>query len=405
MTQEYHVVIAGGGAAGIAMAASLRHRDASLRIAVIEPNDTHVYQPGQTLVGRGVMTLAQLKRPTQSLLPKGVDWIQASISAFEPDARQVRLDDGRAVMYEQLVVALGLKLNIDAIEGLSETLGKNGVTTNYVTELSGYTWEQVQLMTSGTAIFTQPPMPIKCAGAPQKALYLSCDFWKKHARLNNIDVEFHNAGPAIFGVAEFVPVLESYIKRYGAKAQFGSNLVRVDGPKRKAWFAQGDGTEREVSFDFLHVTPPQCAPDVVRGSPLANDAGWLEVDQTTLQHVRYPNVFALGDVASTPNAKTAAAVRKQVPVAALNLLAVRKGQALEAGYDGYGACPLTVEAGKVVLAEFGYGGKLLPSFPLNPSKPRGLYWWMKTTLFPWVYWNLMLKGREWWLKTRAPGQS
>lgn len=405
MSQEYHIVIVGGGAAGIAMAASLTHRDASLRMAVVEPNDTHVYQPGQTLVGRGVMTLEQLKRPTRTLLPSGVDWIKASVASFDPDRKQVQLDDGQTLGYEQLVVALGLSLNLDAVEGLAETLGKNGVTSNYVTELSHYTWEQTQLMTSGKAIFTQPPMPIKCAGAPQKAMYLSCDYWRSHARLNNIQVEFHNAGAALFGVADFVPVLERYVSRYGAKARFGSNLIKVDGPNRTAWFEQSDGTVQETHFNFLHVSPPQCAPKVVRDSVLANEAGWLEVDPSTLQHVRYPDVFGLGDVISAPNAKTAAAVRKQAPVAARNLLAVRQGLPLPSGYDGYGACPLTVESGKVVLAEFGYGGKLLPSFPLKPSQPRALYWWMKTTLFPWVYWHLMLKGREWMTQSKPSSPS
>lgn len=404
MTHQYQVVIAGGGAAGIAVAASLKQRQPGLSIAVVEPRRTHVYQPGQTLVGRGVMTLDQLKRPTGSLLPSGVDWLQHSVVGFEPEQHQVRLDNGDILAYEQLVVALGLELNLDAIEGLAETLGKNGVTSNYVTELADYTWQQVQALGSGRALFTQPPMPIKCAGAPQKAMYLSCDHWKKSGRLKDIEVEFHNAGAAMFGVADFVPVLESYVRGYGAKPMFGSTLVRVDGPNHKAWFAQGDGSELEVEFDLLHVTPPQRAPAVVRDSVLANEAGWLEVDQTTLQHPRYTDVFSLGDVCSAPNAKTAAAIRKQAPVVALNLLAQRGNQALPAGYSGYGACPLTVEAGKVVLAEFGYGGRLQPSFPLNPTRPRRFYWWMKTTLFPWVYWNLMLKGREWWLKSRPPGQ-
>ncbi|WP_108125022.1 NAD(P)/FAD-dependent oxidoreductase [Saccharospirillum mangrovi] len=402
MTRKYQVVIAGGGAAGIAVAASLKQRQADLRIAIVEPRQTHIYQPGQTLVGRGVMTLPQLQRPTAKLLPKGVDWLEHRIAAFEPEHNAVRLDNQERLEYDQLVVALGLELNIEAIEGLAETLGQNGVTSNYVTELAEYTWQQVQRLGSGKAIFTQPPMPIKCAGAPQKAMYLSCDYWKKQGCLNDIRVEFHNAGAVLFGVADFVPVLESYVRDYGARLMFSSTLVRVDGPNHKAWFAQSEGGELEVEFDLLHVTPPQRAPQVVRDSVLANEAGWLEVNQNTLQHPRFANVFALGDVASAPNAKTAAAIRKQAPVVARNLLAVRQGQAINSGYSGYGACPLTVEAGKVVLAEFGYGGVLQPSFPLNPRRPRRFYWWMKTTLFPWVYWNLMLKGREWWLKHERP---
>jgi sulfide:quinone oxidoreductase len=205
--KTYQIVIAGGGAAGISVAASLKQRDSSLTIAIIEPSETHVYQPGQTLVGRGVMTLEQLKRPTRSFIPSHVDWIKATVTEFKPGSNEVILDNGDSLGYEQLVVSLGLKLDLDRIEGLSQTLGKNGVTSNYVTELSSYTWEQVQKLRGGRALFTQPPMPIKCAGAPQKAMYLSCDYWKKQNRLSSIEVEFNNTGAVMFGVADFVPVL------------------------------------------------------------------------------------------------------------------------------------------------------------------------------------------------------
>jgi sulfide:quinone oxidoreductase len=400
MPNSFQVLIVGGGAAGISVAASLKHRDSSLRIAIVEPTETHVYQPGQTLVGRGVMSLQQLKRPVKGLIPAGVEWIKASVTGFSPDTNEVTLDNNDTLGYEQLVVCLGLKLDLEGIEGLTETLGKNGVTSNYITDLSTYTWDQVQKLTSGRALFTQPPMPIKCAGAPQKAMYLSCDFWKKESRLSGMEVEFHNAGAVMFGVAEFVPVLESYVKDYGIKPRFGSTLVKVDGPAKKAWFKQSDGNIEETTFDLLHVTPPQCAPDVVAQSALANEAGWVEVDQTTLQHSHFKNIFSLGDVCSAPNAKTAAAVRKQVPIVADNLIAARKNQPMTGIYDGYGACPLTVEVGKVVLAEFGYGGSLKPSFPLDAKVPSRFYWWMKTTGFPWVYWHLMMRGREWLVKTK-----
>jgi sulfide:quinone oxidoreductase len=217
--------------------------------------------------------------------------------------------------------------------------------------------------------------------------------------LGNISVEFNSAAPVLFGVAAFVPPLMEYVKRYNANLVFNSNLVKVDGPNRVAWFdvRQPDGsTERvEKPFDMLHVSPPQAAPDFVRKSPLADAGGWCEVDHRTLRHSRYANIFSLGDVCSAPNAKTAAAVRKQIVVVAENLLAVREGRGPATLYDGYGSCPLTVEKGKVVLAEFGFGGKLLPTFPLDPTVPRYLAWLLKAKFLPWFYWHGFLKGREW----------
>ena len=260
-------------------------------------------------------------------------------------------------------------------------------------------------MKSGTALFTQPAMPIKCAGAPQKAMYLSCSDWEQRGVLKNISVHFHNTGAVLFGVADFVPPLMNYVKRYNAQLHFTSTLVAVDGPEKKAWFdekdANGNITRVEKSFDMLHVVPPQTAPDFVRDSRLANAEGWVDVNQVTLQHVRYPDIFSLGDACSSPNAKTAAAVRKQIVVVAENLLSARSGRALATTYDGYGSCPLTVEKGRIVLAEFGFGGKLLPTFPLNPTVARRSAWILKKNILPWVYWHLMLKGHEWLARSKT----
>ncbi|MGI9336192.1 MAG: TIGR01244 family sulfur transferase [Gammaproteobacteria bacterium] len=395
------VVVVGGGAAGIAVATSLLRRKPGIEIALVEPNDTHYYQPGWTLVGAGAFDRARTQRPMARCMPAGVEWIRAAAAAFEPDHNRVVLEDGERIEYRGLIVAPGLKLDWDAIEGLRETLGKNAVTSNYRFDMAAYTWELVQGLRGGRALFTQPPMPIKCAGAPQKAMYLSCDHWQRSGALKQIEVEFNNAGGVLFGVEAFVPPLMRYVERYGAALAFQSNLVAVDGPAHKAWFdvtCEGTGVERiEKHFDMLHVVPPQTAPDFVRSSPLADAAGWVEVNPETLQHPRFGNVFSLGDACSAPNAKTAAAIRKQAPVVARNIVAVLDGAGARALYDGYGGCPLTVERGKVVLAEFGYGGKLLPTLPLDPTVARRSAWWMKTRLMPFLYWDVMLKGREWFL--------
>lgn len=399
VTPKFDVVIVGGGAAGIASAASLLKRQSSLRIAIIEPAETHYYQPAWTLVGGGAYDVKQTARAMADCMPNGVEWIKASATGFKPEHNQVEMSNGSSIAYQQLIVCPGLKLNWAGIEGLTDTLGKNGVTSNYRYDLAPYTWELVQNLKSGTAIFSQPPMPIKCAGAPQKAMYLSCDHWLKSGVLNKIKVEFNSAGAVLFGVATFVPPLMKYVEKYNAKLVFNSTLKAVDGAAKTARFeikdADGNLQIVEKSFDMLHVVPPQCPHDFMRNSPLADAAGWVEVDQATLQHVRYPNVFGVGDGCSTPNAKTAAAARKQVVVAAENLIAVRAGKTPSTRYDGYGSCPLTVERGKIILAEFGYGGKLLPTFPLDPTVPRASAWYLKAVGLPWLYWHAMLKGREW----------
>ena len=402
---SFDVVIVGGGAGGIAVASSLKARKPNLDIAVIDPADIHYYQPGWTMVGAGVFHPQETAKTMGSLIPKGVHWIKSAVAAFEPKDNAVILDGCRVVGYKRLIVAPGIKLDWNRIEGLVDTLGKNGVTSNYRYDLAPYTWKLVQELKEGKALFTQPPMPIKCAGAPQKAMYLSGDHWFKNGALKNIDIQFMNAGGVLFGVKDYVPALEKYVEKYDASLNFFHNLISIDGPAKKATFAVAkpdtEATTVTVDFDMIHVVPPQVAPDFIRVSPLADAAGWVDVDQATLRHKTYDNIWSLGDVMNAPNAKTAAAARVQAPVVAENVCADIDGKSAVAQYNGYGSCPLTVERGKIVLAEFGYGGALLPSFPKwinDGTKPSKLAWWLKETALPPIYWKAMLRGREWMIK-------
>ncbi|MEP1539325.1 MAG: TIGR01244 family sulfur transferase [Paracoccaceae bacterium] len=402
---KFDVVIVGGGAGGIATASSLLARKSGLSIAIIDPSDVHYCQPGWTMVGGGVFEARETAKTMGSLIPRGVKWIKAAVAAFEPKNNAVILEGCTVVSYDRLVVAPGHKLDWGAVEGLEETLGRNGVTSNYRYDLAPYTWQLVQEMKEGRALFTQPPMPIKCAGAPQKALYLSGDAWFRNGALKDIDIQFMNAGGVLFGVKDYVPALIKYIEKYDATLNFFYTLTSVDGAAKKATFKvtkpDTDPTEITVDFDMMHVCPPQVAPDFIRVSPLADAAGWVDVDQATLRHKTFDNIWSLGDVMYAPNAKTMAAARKQAPTVAENIVADMRGGSPVAQYDGYGSCPLTVERGKIVLAEFGYGGALKPSFPsflLDGTKPSRAAWFLKEKLLPPIYWQAMLKGKEWMAK-------
>ena len=392
------VLIVGGGAAGITVAAELRRHRPGLSVSLVEPSETHSYQPGWTLVGAGVFRLAQTTRREETLIPKGVTWIKGAVEAFHPDDNQVELTDGRWIAYRHLVVCPGLQLDWSKVEGLQEALGSNGVCSNYSTQSVEYTWRCLQDFKGGKALFTQPPMPIKCAGAPQKIMYLAADHWRRRSLTRAAEIEFCLAGDVLFGVPFFVPPLQQAVDDYGIALRYKHNLKGVHGPSRTAFFtatdAEGQTSEVEKRFDLMHVTPPQSAPEFIKRSPLANAAGWVDVDPATLRHARYGNVFSLGDAAGTTNAKTAAAVRLQAPVVVRNLLATIDGKPLDASYDGYGSCPLTTAYGKVVLAEFTYGGKVTPSFPLDPRKPRRSAWLLKTKFLPFMYWQMMLRGNE-----------
>ncbi len=402
--RRFTVVVVGGGAAGITVAAELRRHRPKASIAIVDPSETHSYQPGWTLVGAGVFTAQQTQRREETLIPSGVTWIRQAVTLFHPDVDAVELADGSRVGYDQLVVCPGLQLDWGKIQGLEETLGRNGVCSNYRIDAAAYTWECIKGLKGGTALFTQPPMPIKCAGAPQKIMYLTADRLRKQGLLAATKIRFCLAGDVLFGVPFFVPPLQAAVDRYGIDVAYKHNLTAVDGPARRAIFTVTgtDGSSREevMPFDMLHVVPPQSAPDFVKRSPLASGPGWVEVDPSTLRHVRYANVFGLGDAAGTTNAKTAAAVRLQAPVVVRNIVATLDGKPLTASYDGYGSCPLTTAYGEVVMAEFTYGGKVTPSFPLDPRVPRSSMWHFKTRFLPHLYWSWMLRGSEFDIKHR-----
>jgi sulfide:quinone oxidoreductase len=404
-TAHHQIVIVGGGTAGITVAASLRRRagQRELDIAIIEPADAHYYQPALTLVGAGACSLAKTRRPEGTMIPPGVAWLKDAATAFEPENNTVALASGDTLGYDYLVVCPGLELNWDGIEGIRNTLGENGVCSNYDPNYVEYTWRCIQNLQPGAKVlFTQPPLPFKCPGAPQKIVYLAADNLKKRGILGDCELHFLLHGPAMFSVPLFAPELAKVAERYGINVHFQHNLVAIDGAAHKATFAaaDGDGESKTITLDFdmIHVTPPQRPPEAVRNSALANEAGYLDVHQNSLQHSKFDNVFGLGDAGSTPNSKTAAAVRKQAPVVVRNLLHLIDGDALEEGYDGYASCPLTTAYGKVMMAEFIYGGKVTPTFPLDPRKERWTYWRIKTTGLPLMYWNYMLKGHEWFLK-------
>jgi sulfide:quinone oxidoreductase len=394
---HHNVVIIGGGTAGISVAARLR-RAGVADIAIIEPSDRHYYQPLWTLVGGGRAPAGTAVRPETGLIPKGVAWIRERAVDVDPEARTVSTGGGRQVGYDQLVVAPGLQLDFDQIPGLSETLGDNQVSSNYRFDLAPYTWDAIRATRSGTVLFTMPPGPIKCAGAPQKIAYLAADWWRRHGRLTDIRVVLVLPTAAMFSQPDWAKVLVGIAAGYGIEVRHDAHLVEVDGDARRAVILDSrTGDKETIDYAMLHAVPPQSAPDWVKRSALADPAspfGYIKVDQHTLQSPDWPTVFALGDVANLPTSKTGAAIRKQAPVVVTNLLAVRAGRQLGARYDGYTSCPLVTARNRMLLAEFDYDLKPTPSIPLiDTMKPRFDMYLLKRYGLPAMYWHGMLRGR------------
>jgi sulfide:quinone oxidoreductase len=390
---HYQVLVVGGGTAGITVAARLRRRNKRLSMAVVEPSTKHYYQPLWTLVGAGVFPKEQSERAESAFIPPGTDWIRESIAEFQPDENRVVTAEGRTIGYDRLVVALGIQIDWSKVRGLEESIGRDGVCSNYAYRYVDYTWEYLRNFRGGTALFTMPNTAVKCGGAPQKIMYLADDHFRKSGVREKSNVVFATAQGSLFAVEKYRKTLEQVAARKGIDALFKHNLVEVRAAAKEAVFQRLDTNDEVViPYDLLHVTPPMSAPDVIKRSPLANESGWVEVDKFTLRHPRYPNVFGLGDSSGLPTSKTGAAIRKQAPVVVENLLASLEGKPLTAKYDGYTSCPVVTGYGRLVLAEFDYEGNPRETFPFDQSKERLSMYLLKVHALPRLYWGAMLRG-------------
>lgn len=405
------IVIVGGGSAGITVAARLCRTLEHPNVTIIEPSEQHVYQPGQTLIGGGVFTRAQIVREERAYIPARAQWVRDSVVSFAPDKNQVVTAGGKNIGYDYLIVAPGLQLNFNQIAGLEGHLGKAGICSIYTLDQAVRTWQTLEEFKGGNAIFTFPNTPIKCAGAPQKIMYMADEVFQRRGVRQNAHITFASAGVKIFGIDAYVEPLMRVADRKQIERKFRHNLIEVRPEKKEAVFAvtqeksENGQTILETSqvvlpYDLLHVVPPMSAPTFIQQSPLVHtegpDKGWLKVDRNTLQHLDYPNVFGIGDVIGVASTKTGAAVRKQAPVVVQNLLATLDGKDPAtnfAKYTGYTSCPLITGYGKLILAEFDYSGKPVPSFPWDSTKERYSGWLIKVYALPALYWHGMLRGR------------
>lgn len=413
MSTHQQVLIIGAGTAGIMAAAQLKKQKPNLSIGIIDPASTHYYQPAWTLVGANTYNYADTGRSMKSLIPKGVTWIKEFATKFVPTENKVETKDGTVYTYDYLIVCPGLKIDPSLVDGLSESLGKGVICSNYTDP--EHTWEVIKNFKGGTALFTQPTTPIKCGGAPQKIMYLAEDSFKKRGLRDKVNVTFATAGTVIFGVKPIAETLMKVVNRKNIQLNFGYKLVAVDAKEKIAWYEMADhekyhnkmgavqiiedGKRKGIKFDMMHLAPPQTSPDFIKNSPFALDTGWMKVDKHTMQSPDYPNVFGLGDVCGLPTAKTGAAIRKQTPVVVANIQKMMEANSItDKSYNGYSSCPLVTDYGKMVLAEFDYDKNFIPDPKLkqmlvfDSSKEHWRLWMLKKYILPNLYWNKMMRG-------------
>lgn len=392
MNLEYKVVILGAGAGGVSTASRLVNAGVK-HIAIIDHADQHAYQPAWPLVGSGDEKKEHTVKPMEKVIPKETDFIQQEVTGIDPDNNTVLLGNETTITYDYLVVALGLKLDFEEIDGLTETLGKNGVCTNYLYDYVDYTFETLKQTNTGNIIVTKPKRAIKGGVSPENSIFTFHEYIhdKQQGKPHLI---FKSGRDTLFPVEKYRLYMEQHLNDKAIEYQLNQELIKVDGKQKFATFKDLVTLETyDLPFEMLLVTPPMSAPEVVKQSALRDENGWVDVDQFTLQHERYPNVFSLGDCTNLPTVKMGAAVRKQLPILAENLLAFMKGKELTGHYDGSTACPVATEYGQAFIAEFDYSMKPTESMPIDQGKTNPLLYQVKKRAIPFMYWHAMLKGK------------
>jgi sulfide:quinone oxidoreductase len=396
------IVIAGAGAAGLALAARLRRQMPGATITLIDAKKEHHFQPGYTLVAAGVWTPEHVTERNADYMPRGVNWIEQAVAEFDPDAKVVVTATGQRVPYDFLFVATGLMLDYRAIAGMDASLiGKDGIASIYAgpaqAAASAAAIDRF-IETGGVGLFGRPAGEMKCAGAPLKVTFVADDKARRTGRRGALKLIYNAHNPAVFAVPPVHEKVKTLFAERGVAVNYSHVLKAIEPGAKRATYATPSG-DVTLDYDFIHVVPPMRAPDAVRNSPLPWRAGplaadgWVEADKATLRHPRYPEVFAVGDIAGVPRGKTAASVKWQVPVVVDNLVAETAGRPERKTYNGYTSCPMVTAIGKAMLIEFDYDGKLIPSFPfIAPLEELWVSWLIEEKGLRGAY-RAMLRGR------------
>ncbi|RTE64409.1 NAD(P)/FAD-dependent oxidoreductase [Amphritea opalescens] len=397
------IVIAGGGAAGMAIANKLNMYLRGARITVVEPRPYHWYQPGQTLLLAGVYdSRDDVVSTNKEYMDADVRWINDSVTEFDPDNNQLHTAQTGKLDYDYLIVATGLELRFDLIEGLDpDQIGQDGIASIYHSPEAGIASHKQAMKfaqsNGGQGVFTRPKGAMKCAGAPLKATNLVEYFAHQAGQRDRFQFDYMTAEDFLFSVKVFDKRLQEIWQEREIQPHYEHDLQAIDSQTQEAWFSTRDGGQIKAEWDFIHISPPMSAIPVVRDSALADTAdfkGYVEVDKYSLQHKRYANVFGLGDTVGTPVGKTAASVKAQLPVVATNLTALIREEEMPARWDGYTSCPMILDVGHAMLWEFDYSLQPVTALPfevVDPLAKSKLSWVMEKSLLRPVY-DIMLEG-------------
>ena len=391
-----HLLILGGGTAGTMIAHHTRRHLAAKdwKITVLDRDENHYYQPGFLFYPFGHYTREQIVKKKRDFMPKGVDFKIAEVAKITPDTRSVSLKDGSTIEYDLLVIATGCRTAPEETEGMLGAEWRKSIFDFYTFDGAAALRDQLAVWEGGNLVVHVTEMPVKCPVAPLEFAFLAESFFRERGMRENVHITYVTPLTGAFTKPKAAKKLSHLLTDKGIKVETDFAVERIDGEAKKLICYDG----REVPFDLLVTTPTNMGAEVIRDSGLGDDLDFVPTQKHTLQSLKYPDVFILGDATNVPTSKAGSVAHFEAEALSENLLRYIAGKPLLEDFDGHANCFIESGNGKALLIDFNYeiepheGGFPFAFGPMKLLEESRMNHLGKLA-FRHVYWNILMRGR------------
>jgi sulfide:quinone oxidoreductase len=390
------LVILGAGTAGTMVANRMASRlPADWTVRVVEPETTHLYQPGLLYLPFGARDEAKSQKPRAKTLKPGVEWTEERVRSVEPATKKVELENGSEISYDLLVIASGSHIRPDETEGLLDGGWQRNIFDFYTLDGAEKLRDVLASFEGGRLALNVVEMPIKCPVAPLEFLFLADAFFTKKGNRKDVELVYVTPLDGAFTKPIASRLLGGLLEEKGiaVEAEFATGSVDADAGKIISY------DDREVPYDLLVTIPTHMGASFIEASGLGNELSFVPTEPHTLRAKAHDDVFVVGDATDLPSSKAGSVAHFQSEVVAENLRRTIEGKSLENGFDGHANCFIESGFDKAMLIDFNYDTEPLPgAYPLPVLGPMSL---LKATrlnhlgklAFRWMYWNVLLPAR------------
>ena len=392
------LLVLGAGTAGTMVVNKLRPLlpTDEWHITVVEQKAEHHYQPGYLFIPFGGYRESEIVKPGRQFIPEDVDLIMAEIDRVDIAANQAWLTDGRALGYDQLVIATGATPRPDQTPGMDGPEWRRSIFDFYTIEGAIALRDSLRTWERGRLVVHITEMPIKCPVAPLEFSFLADSHFRDRGMRDRVEIVYVTPLDGAFTKPVASRRLGGMLEDRKIEVETDFYVEGIDNERR----VLRSYDEREIAFDLLVTVPLNMGADFVARSGLGDELNYVPVDHGTFQSKAADNVFAIGDAADLPTSKAGSVAHFAVEVFTENFLHHIRGEEMPLRFDGHANCFVESGDNKALLIDFNYDVEPLPgTYPLPVVGPFSLLEESELNhfgklMFKWVYWNALLPGRE-----------